>query len=125
MKKIAIVLGIVVAAAIGMLLLWPRSRSTNRKTPAYSTTVELSGTPGASFSGEYLRDGKRVAFSGVLPWSLTESNISRWEIRKAKADDTLVLDAHGGGSTISAPAVPGTKGIRLNTEGGWSVETLR
>jgi len=88
-------------------------------------TIQLSGTPGAAFSGGYVRDGKRVTISGVLPWSLTESNIARLEVRKARTEDTLVLDARGGGSTLSAPSGPDSKGIRLETEGGWSFEIIR
>jgi hypothetical protein len=125
MKKLAIVL---VSFAFLVILgssLWPHLRSSSRSTTAYSTTMRLSGTPGAAFSGEYVRDGRRVAFSGVLPWSLAESNISRFEVRKAKMEDTLVLDANGGGSTVSAPSGPDSKGIRLETEGGWSVHSIR
>ncbi len=66
-----------------------------------------------------------MAFSGVLPWSVTESNLSRLEVRKAKMEDTLVLNARGGGSMVSANATPGIKGLRVTMEGGWSVETLR
>jgi len=47
------------------------------------------------------------------------------EIRKAKMEDTLGLDARGGGSMVSAHANPGAKGLRVEMEGGWSVETLR
>jgi len=90
-----------------------------------STTIDLSGTVGATFCGEYLRDGKRVAFSGVLPWSITESNLSRLEIRKTKIEDTLVLKARGDGGMVSTAATPGIGGLRLRMEGGWSVETLR
>ena len=125
MKKLAIVSAIAALVVILVLALWPRFRGSNRSTTAYVTTMQVSGTTGAAFSGEYVRDGKRVAFSGVVPWSLTESNISRLEIRKAKTEDALVLDARGGGSRLSAPASPGTKGLRVEMDGGWSFETLR
>ena len=124
-KKFALVSGSLALLIILGLLLWARLRSSSDSTAAYSTTMQLSGTPGAAFSGEYVHDGKRVAFSGVLPWSMTESNISRLEIHKAKMEDTLVLDARGGGSTVSAPSGPDSKGIRLKTEGGWRIEFIR
>ena len=104
MKKFAVLVSVALLVILGSLL-WSRLGSSSHSPNAYSTTMELSGTPGAAFRGEYVRDGKRVAFSGVLPWSLTESNISRLEIHKAKMEDTLVLNARGGGSTGSAPSL--------------------
>lgn len=122
MKKLGIVLALVVLLVIVGLLLWPRLGSSSHSTVAYSTTIKLSGSPDCAFSGEYVRDGRRVEFSGVLPWSLTESNISRLELHKAKMEDTLVLDARGGGSMVSAPSGPDSKGIRF---GGYSSCLLR
>jgi hypothetical protein len=54
-----------------------------------------------------------------------QSNISSFEIRKAKTEDTLNLAAHGGGSSLSAPSGPDSKGIRLKTADGWNVEIIR
>jgi hypothetical protein len=125
MKKLVIVvIAVALLVTIG-LLLWPRLDGSRHDTNSYSTRVQLSGAPGTAFTGEYVRDGKRVSISGAVPWSLTESNISRWEIRKAKMDDTLVLDARGGGSVVSTPCGPDSKGLRLYTEGGWRVEFIR
>lgn len=125
MKKFAIVLVSISLIVIVGLLLWPRFHDSSHNNTAYATSMQLSGTPGAGFSGEYMRDGKHIAISGVLPWSLTDSNISRLEILKAKAEDTLVLDARGGASTVSAPSGRDSKGIRLKTDGGWKVEFIR
>ena len=125
MRKFTLVLVSVAVLVILSVLLWPRLRKSSGSSTAYSTTLQLSGTPGAAFSGEYVQDGKRVAFSGVLPWSLSVSNISRLEIHKAKMEDTLVLDARGGGSTVSAPSGPDSKGVRLETGGGWRTEFIR
>ena len=90
MKTFASLSGSLALLIIVGLLLWPRLHGSSHSPTGYATTMDLSGTAGASFSGEYLRDGNRVAFSGVLPWSVTESNLSRLEIRKAKMEDTLV-----------------------------------
>jgi len=125
MKKLVILAALVALLVIVVLLLWPRSRGAPQGTTAYTTAVELSGTPGAAFTGEYLRDGKRITIAGILPWSLAESNISRVEIRKAKPDDTLHLEAHGGGQSVSISAAPGAQGLRLTTGGGWGVEIIR
>jgi len=124
-RKAALLSVLVALLAILSWRLWPQLRGPSRSPATYSTTLQLSGTPGAAFSGEYVHDGKRVAFSGVLPWSLTASNLSRLELHKARMEDTLVLDARGGGSKVLAPSGPDSKGLRLETEGGWSVEFLR
>jgi hypothetical protein len=100
-------------------------RSAGHTAHTYSITMELSGTPGAAFTGEFWRDGKRVSISGVLPWSLTVLNVSRWEIRKARKEETLQLHAQGGGSMVSAASGPDTQGLRVKTEGGWSFEAIR
>src|SRR5438874_5528809 len=124
MKKSIIILVCVALLVILGLLLRSHFHSSSSDT-AYTTTVQLSGTPGAAFTGEYVCDGKRVPISGVLPWSLSESNISSLEIRKAKTEDMLTLAARGGGSSLSAPSGPDSKGIRLKTSGGWNVEIIR
>jgi hypothetical protein len=125
MKKFAIVLVAIALLGFISLLSRPLLRGLSHDTNGFSTTVRLSGTPGAAFTGEYVQEGKRVSVSGVVPWSLTESNISRLEIRKARMEDTLVLEAHGGGSTVSASSNPDSKGLRVKTEGGWNVECIR
>ena len=125
MKKLSIVLVSVALIVVVGFLLWRRLGSSTHSTIAYNTTIKLSGSPGCAFRGEYVRDGRRVAFSGVLPWSLTESNISRLELQKSRMEDTLVLDARGGGSMVSAPSGPDSKGIRLETKDGWKVQFIR
>jgi hypothetical protein len=125
MKKLAAVT-LFLALSIPSLLLGSCSeRKTPSATPANVITVELSGTPGASFTGEVVRAGARVLISGVLPWKTSETNISRLEIRKANIDDTLTLKARGGGSEASAQVIPGRAGVRLDMENGWSVETIQ
>jgi hypothetical protein len=125
MRKLTIVSVFVALLVMLGLLLWPSLSGSGKSAAPYSISMQLSGTPGAAFSGEYVQAGRRVSFSGLLPWSLTESNISRLEIRKAKMEDTLMLDARGGGSMVSAPSGPDSKGVRLDTVGGWSVEFIR
>ena len=120
--KTAIVVGVGVLLAMGTTTVVVKKFSVPL---GDNLSLRLSGTPGAAFIGEYVRNGKLVAFSGVLPWSLTDSNISRLEIHKVKMEDTLVLNALGGGSTASVPSGPDSKGIRLETEGGWSFQLIR
>ena len=96
--------------------------------PGAATTLELSGTVGASFTGEYLRGGERVTFSGVLPWHGTDTNMLRLEIRKTNLSDTLLCNAVCVGSRpfrLRAYSNPGTKRLRLNMECGGYFETIR
>ena len=86
--------------------------------------MRASGTPGASFTGYYVTGGKRVEVSGVVPWSLSMSNVTRLEIRKANMNDEFRVETEGGGSSMSAPAGPGTAGVKMNLEEG-NFEILR
>lgn len=124
MKKSIIILVCVALLVIVGLLIRSHFRGSSSGT-AYATTVQLSGTPGAAFTGEYVCGGKRVQFSGVLPWSLTESNISSLEVRKSKMDDLLTFSARGGGSSTTVSASSNSKGIRLTFAGGWSVQVIK
>jgi len=94
-------------------------------TPQRGVTVQLTGTERAQFTGSYIRGRERIAVSGVLPATFTESGISRWEFRKVNVDDTLTLEARDGRSYLNLTAAPGTPGVAANTpEGGWSVESI-
>jgi hypothetical protein len=124
-QKTLVITLIVGLSAVFLWLLWPRSRTVTQPAANYTSTIQLSGTPGAAFTGEYVRDGQRIRVSGVMPWSVTESNIARLEILKARPEDTLRVEAHGGGQMVSAPAGPGAKGIRVQMAGGWSFEIIR
>jgi len=96
-----------------------------RDTPQRTTTVQLTGTEDAPFTGSYIRNRERIAVSGVLPTTFTESGISRWEFRKANVADTLTLEARDGNSHLNLTAAPGTPGVAANTgNGGWSVESI-
>ena len=125
MKKFAIISVILALLIVVFLMLRTGTLTGVQSRNDYPIAMHLAGTAGASFSGEYVRDGKRVTFSGVVPWSLSESNVTRLEIRKAKLEDTLTLDAHGGNSKVTAHCAAGTRGIKVEMEEGWSVETIR
>jgi RNA polymerase sigma factor (sigma-70 family) len=107
-----------------------RDSSSGRLLPAPDspTTVELSGTVGAAFTGEYLRGRERVVFSGVLPWSRTDTNMVRLEIHKLRTEDMLQCVATRKGSWpfyFSAFSNPGTKGLKFDFSGGGNVTVLR
>jgi hypothetical protein len=103
-------------------------RQANLFPGGYPTTVELSGTVGASFTGHYLRGNERVTISGTVPWTRTDTNMFRLEIRKTNLGDTIICTARGGGprgGTALRNINPGVVGVRFNMERGWSVEPIR
>lgn len=126
------ILAIAVIAAAAITILAVRllnSRSAGSQAAANTSqrtvTVQLTGTEGAQFTGFYIRSRERIAVSGVLPATFTESGVSRWEFRKANAADTLTLEARDGNSYLNLTAAPGTPGVAANTvEGAWSVESI-
>jgi hypothetical protein len=90
------------------------------------TTVQLTGTTGANFSGYYICNGKRTTICGVLPSTITESGISHCEFRKINRDDVLVLQVHDGDSYLHYAAPAGTRGLRAHTAtGGWNAGAIR
>jgi hypothetical protein len=119
---------ITIAVALVLILLaiiWQRLACASQSPPSLTTTMRISGTPGASFTGYYLTGGKRVEVSGVVPWSLSMSNVTRIEIRKANPNDEFRVEMEGGGSSMSASTGPGTVGVRMNLEGGGNFKILR
>src|SRR5436305_152122 len=58
-----------------------------------TTSIQLSGKSGDSFTGFYVEDGRRVEVRGVLPWKIESDDISEAELRKPRADAPLKLEA--------------------------------
>ncbi|MBI1388516.1 MAG: hypothetical protein GC154_08720 [bacterium] len=90
----------------------------------YEVTVQLSGAEGVPFIGEYIRDGRREKISGVLPWELTDSHVSRVEIRKTRPEDEIRVEMHGGGSMVSTQIRSPVEGVIVRMDGGWSCEGI-
>ncbi len=90
-----------------------------------TATLALTGTEGASFSGYYLRQGRRVDVTGVLPRTFTESGLSECEFRKVQPAGILTLEARDGASYLNFTAPPGVPGIRAKVTGGWNVGQAR
>jgi hypothetical protein len=87
-KSIIIVVGsLIVLFVLGSALLWLR------RGPG-TARVELAGAAGSPFTGYYIRDGQRVAVSGVLPWSFQSPGISEFEFRKLHPADSFTFTAH-------------------------------
>jgi hypothetical protein len=109
-KPVIIVVGsLIVVFVIGIALLWLR------RGPA-TTRFELAGVAGSSFTGYYVRDGQRVAVSGVLPWSFQSVGISEFEFRKLHPEDSFTFTAHYDEPREAAEQVivvpPGDLGLR-------------
>jgi hypothetical protein len=109
------------AISTGLLLL----------TGCATTTMKLSGTAGSAFSGHYVLRGATNTLSGSVPMEVEISGIDSLqscEFRKARLDDTLVLEIYQGKrQTLRAPVSPGTLGVRAAGEGraNWHFETIK
>jgi hypothetical protein len=111
MKKFIITMigSLIILLVIGIAVFWLRIG------PA-TTRVELSGIAGSPFTGHYVRDGQRVAISGVLPWSFHSVGISEFEFRKVHPEDSFTFTAHydepseAGEQVMVVP--PGDLGLR-------------
>jgi hypothetical protein len=89
-----------------------------------TTTISLTGTPGAAFTGYLIRDGRKEDLSGVLPRTVEDFGITECEVRKARVEDHLVLEARDGSSFLRYECGPPLPGVRADLEGGWAVMGL-
>jgi hypothetical protein len=96
-----------------------------------TTSIRLTGTPGDSFTGSYVRDGKRVGVRGVLPWNIEDGAISEAEFRKSRADEALQVEArhfkkHGFNAMVTGPVKPEFAGMRVRVHhAGIGMEPLK
>jgi len=105
---------------------WHHSGVETAQNASRKTTLQLTGTVGAHFTGYYICNGKRTTVCGVLPITLSESGISQCEFRKIKPNDTLVLQVRDGGSYLHYAAPAGTRGLRADTAtGGWNAGAIK
>jgi hypothetical protein len=105
---------------------WGHSNVQAAQSASRKTTVQLTGTTGANFSGYYICYGKRTTICGVLPSTITEPGISQCEFRKTNRDDILVLQVHDGNTYLHYAAPAGTRGLRAATAtGGWNAGAIR
>ena len=110
-KSIAILVGsLIILFVVGIASLWLRRGPGTMR-------VELTGVAGSPFTGYYVREGRRVAVAGVLPWSFQNVGVSEFEFRKLHPEDSLTFTAHydepGGMHGVHVIVVPsGEIGLR-------------
>ncbi len=97
---------------------------------ASTTTMKLSGSSGSAFTGHYVFRGATNNVGGSIPVTIELSGaaLQACEFRKAKAEDTLILEIyHDRHQTLRAPASAGTWGVKASGEGrdNWHFELLR
>ncbi|HRI14542.1 MAG TPA: hypothetical protein PLX89_16215 [Verrucomicrobiota bacterium] len=92
------------------------------------TTLRLSGTPGASFTGHYRTQTSSFDLSGALPLvvEVPSSSLQEWEFRKSDPRSTLWLEMlHGSTRILEGTAGPGTLGLKAQKEGGWHLQIIQ
>ena len=98
-------------------------------TQSSSITIDLTGTTGGAFTGFYVQGGRRIEFSGALPWSRALGDIAEFEVHKVHRDYVLrygvSYDEVGGSAraTQSGEIPVGLVGVRCRVvEHGLSAE---
>jgi len=135
MKKSSIIAigSVIILLVLAIALFWHRTTRTISTTmrPTGTTSIQLSGTAGAAFTGYYVRDGKRVAVSGVLPWSVERAGVTEFEFRKVQPDEEFTFAAHydevgGAHAKASSQLAAGAIGIRGHIQDhGLSITSFR
>jgi hypothetical protein len=95
-----------------------------------TTTINVTGTPGARITGFYVQDGQRHPIASSVPFTLSEPGLSEAEIRKAILADTFTAETRFRGpeeraSYANVVVPPGIPGVRVSVRKGFSVEHLR
>jgi hypothetical protein len=75
---------------IGVGVLLATGCGTIRQDNSAVTTLQLSGPPGAPFSGYLVKYGERVKVSNVTPWTYQGQGITGFEFKKA--DRNVAMD---------------------------------
>jgi hypothetical protein len=90
-----------------------------------AATIELSGTAGASISGYYICNGKRIELQGVLPMTIRVPGVSQLAVRKSNAQDSLDVMVHSKEGSMGT-SVPSGKadGVRLQVQGGLNLSGI-
>jgi hypothetical protein len=89
-----------------------------------TTTVRVSGTPGALVVGHYVCQGERTGFTNSLPFACTQTGLTELVVRKVRGKDALSVTACGGGAEVTSTAPPGTPGLRVLVHKGVEIQTL-
>jgi len=115
-------------AVLAVALVWWRNTRPPVSPAGYANPyllqVQVAGTVGAPITGRLVRNGQTIPIAGTVPWNLAESNVTLLEIRKTRPEDSLTLEARGGGSMVSGSASGNVQGMRVEMEGGWSFHTI-
>ena len=93
--------------------------------PSVATTLEITGSQGAQFTGYYLVGDRKIAISGSIPKTIVDFGISGCEFRKNNLQDTLWLGARDGSSILNFRAPPGIAGVKANLSGGWRAQVIK
>ena len=90
----AIGLGVLLAAGVGLESAEKIISSEIQHDCAGTTQMALTGTTGARFTGFYVKNGKKTAFTNTVPWSFAAPGISSFEFHKLNREDLLLVELH-------------------------------
>lgn len=104
------------------------STASRQGSHAGTTRITVSGTSGAVLTGFYVQDGRRVAISNAVPWSLEVPRLSGLELQKVQTAESVVVDlrytSDSPHAQITTPLVSGVVGIRVEVRNGLIATTF-
>ena len=116
-KKRSVQLISLMAASL-VVIVGCRSARDAAGTPWVATTLEITGSQGAQFTGYYLVGDRKIPVSGSIPKTIVDFGISACEFRKSNLQDILWLGARDGSSILNFNAPAGTAGLKANLAAG-------
>jgi hypothetical protein len=95
---------------------------------AGTTHIAVSGPSGERVTGFYVQDGRKVAVSEAVPWTVSVPRLSSLEFRSTDSDDAVSTDLRYDGLTAHAhmtSTLDSAHGTRVEVRNGFVVSTVR
>ena len=95
---------------------------------AGTTHIAVSGPSGARVTGFYVQDGRKVAVSEAVPWTVSVPRLSSLEFRSTDSHDTVSADLRYDSLTAHAhttSTLDSARGTRVEVRNGFVINTVR
>lgn len=95
---------------------------------AGTTHIAVSGPSGARVTGFYVQDGRKVAVSEAVPWTVSVPRLSSLEFRSTDSHDTVSADLRYDSLTAHAhtsSTLDSARGTRVEVRNGFVISTVR
>ncbi len=93
-----------------------------------TTHIAVSGPAGVCVTGFYVQDGRRVAVSEPVPWTISVPRLSNLELRSTDSHETVFADFRYDSLTAHAhttSALDSVRSTRVEVRNGFVISTIR